>query len=502
MNHSKSVWVVVILLTFLGGPVLAVCPTADLNRDCRVDLSDLAEFGRAWLLTNCQKPSCLADLTGDQAVSDADLLILAGQWLRDDNRPVRIKWLGHASLKIWINEYTIYVDPVNYSPYYQLKDSPHDADLVLVTHKHDDHYSPADIAKVWRTGATFIGPQDVVTAYGQGQVLLPGQTKTIGELSITGMPTNNSNHPRANKWLGFILEVGLIRIYVAGDTNFIDEMKSLKDISVAFLPIDGIYNMGPAEAALCAGDIQPDLAIPYHWFNANPQTFASQAPCPTRILTAGQTIASDDWMANPPLIGHWPLDESSGPLAHDLGSGNTGQVNGSAVWQPGAGQIGGCCLFDGLNDYIDLPMILNPSAGPFSAFAWVRGTRPGAFILVQNDGTGSGRGWLVTDASGNLFTRLTDGGASTPNLTADCVVTDGDWHLVGVVWDGSLRHLYADGIEVAVDTVPLGKLLSSDGRLYLGSGKTPSVQSGLWLGSIDDLRIWNKALSPAEIPTP
>lgn len=494
MNRSESVRWFVFLLTLLICPamLLASCPSADLNRDCRVDLADLAEFGSAWLLTNCQKPACLADFTGDQTVSTPDLLILAGQWLRDDNRPVRIKWLGHASLKIWINEYTIYVDPVNSSPYYQLTDSPHDADLVLVTHSHSDHYSPVDIAKVWRTGAAFIGPQDVVTAYGQGQVLLPAQTKTIGELSITGVPTENSNHPRTNKWLGFIIEVGLVRIYVAGDTSRIPEMKTLGDISVAFLPIDGQYNMGPADAALAAGDIMPDLAIPYHIRSANPQTFASQAPCPTRILTAGQTLASEDWMAAPPLIGHWPLDESSGSVAHDLGSGNTGVVNGAAVWQPFGGHVSGACLFDGVNDYIDLPMILNPSAGPFSVFAWVRGTRPGAFILVQNDGSGSGRGWLVTDASGKLFTRLTDGGAATTNLTADCVVTDGEWHLVGVVWDGALRHLYADGVQVAVDAAPLGKLLSADGRMYLGSSKTPTTQSSLWLGSIDDLRIWNQ----------
>jgi L-ascorbate metabolism protein UlaG (beta-lactamase superfamily) len=500
MSHIRPAGIVGVLLIVLVCPALApaACPTADLNRDCRVDLADLADFGRAWLLTSCTKPACLADFTGDQAVLLPDLMILANEWLRDDNRPVRIKWLGHASLKIWINEYTIYVDPVNSSPYYQLTDSPHDADLVLVTHSHSDHYSPADIAKVWRTGATFVGPQDVTNPNGQRQIILPGQTLSFGNLSVTGVPTNNSNHPRSKNWLGFIIEVGLVRIYVAGDTSRIAEMKTLGDISVAFLPIDGNYNMGPAEAALAAGDIQPDLAIPYHWFNANPQTFASLAPCPTRVLTAGQTIASEDWMANPPLIGHWPLDESSGTVAHDLASGNTGLVSGAPVWQPTAGRVNGACLFDGLDDYIDLPMIFNPSSGPFSAFAWVKGVRPTSVVIAQTDGTGTGRIWLSCDDAGNLLTRLTDGTAAL--LTAPVAITDDAWHLVGVVWDGSRRHLYADGIEVAADTLQLGKLNSSNGRLYIGAGKTLSA-STRWLGAIDEVEIYNKALSPAEIPT-
>lgn len=105
----------------------------------------------------------------------------------------------------------------------------------------------------------------------------------------------------------------------------------------------------------------------------------------------------------------------------------------------------------------------------------------------------------MTDATGKLLTRLADTPSTLP-LISDFVVTDGEWHLVGVVWDGSFRRLYADGIEVAADSVPLGPLFSCDGRMNLGSGKNPSLQSSLWLGSIDDLQIWNKALAPEEIP--
>ncbi|NLH18329.1 MAG: hypothetical protein GX455_17275 [Phycisphaerae bacterium] len=500
MNRMYGLHFLVIAAAFLAWleALWAACPPADLNGDCRVDLADLAEFGPVWLTDNCQYPSCIADLTGDQTVSSPDLLAFAGQWLRDDNLPVRIKWLGHASLKIWINEFTIYIDP------YQLVESPHDADLILITHSHSDHFSSSDINKAWKNGAILVGPSDVSNPNGQRQLIQPGQTLTFGPAIITAVPSYNivkTNHPKSKNWLGFIVESGLVRIYAAGDTERIPEMKTLGNISVAFLPIDGTYTMNTIEAAAAAGDIDPDLAVPYHIRTANPQDFVSRTSCPSRALAVGQTIASEDWMANPSLIGHWPLDESDGTLAHDLASGNTGTVNGSAVWQPLDGRIGGACLYDGLNDYLDLPMILNPSSGPFSAFVWVRGTRPGAFILVQNDGSGAGRGWLVTDAAGKLFTRLSDTPSTQP-LTADFVVTDGDWHLVGVVWDGSFRRLYADGVEVAADSVPLGKLLSSDGRMNLGAGKTPPQQFSLWVGSTDDLRIWNRALLPAEIPTP
>lgn len=74
---------------------------------------------------------------------------------------------------------------------------------------------------------------------------------------------------------------------------------------------------------------------------------------------------------------------------------------------------------------------------------------------------------IYSIAAGNLSTRLNDGAPTTAPLTADCVITDGAWHRVGVVWDGSRRHLYADGIEVAVDAAPLGPLLSAtESRLF------------------------------------
>ncbi len=327
--------------------------------------------------------------------------------------------------------------------------------------------------------------------------MLPGDTRTFGQITVRAVPSYNivkTNHPKSKNWLGYIVECGLIRIYAAGDTEQIPEMKNLGDISVAFLPIDGIYTMNTVEAAAAADDIQPDIAIPYH-FNApvNPQDFASRTSCPSRVLAVGQTISSEGWLQDFPLIGYWPLDEAAGSVAHDIASGNTGQVKGSAVWQPDIGRVKGTCQFDGTDDHIDAPKVLNPNSGPFSVFAWVKGTRANSVVISQADGTGSGRAWLACNDTGKLETRLTDGSAAV--LTSDVVITDDSWHPIGIVWDGSIRHLYADGIEVAQDAMPIGKLLSADGHLYIGAGKS-LAPSSRWLGMIDEVEIFNTAVIP------
>jgi hypothetical protein len=90
------------------------------------------------------------------------------------------------------------------------------------------------------------------------------------------------------------------------------------------------------------------------------------------------------------------------------------------------------------------------------------------------------------------------GRVAQPPLLSQTVITDGDWHRVGFVWDGSNRILYADGAEVATDT-QIG-LATSDGGLYIGAGKNLEPAS-FFSGLIDDVRIYNEALSPEDIET-
>jgi len=417
---------------------------------------------------------------------------------------VYIQWLGHSSVKLWAEDCIVYVDPQ------RLSISPHDATLVLVTHTHGDHYSPTDIARVSNDQTKFVAPPDVVRQYGKGENIAPGQTIESYCARLTGVAsynTNKSNHPKSNNWVGYIVELGGKRIYVAGDTDLIEEMKSLGEINVAILPAGGTYTMNAVEAAEATQYIKPDLAIPYHWGQnvgtiADAQTFAQLARCAVKIMTVGETISSDNWPVYSPLIAHWKLDETADGLAQDSAGDFDGTLHGGPAWLPAGGKKTGALQLDGVDDYVSTPFVSNPADGAFSAFAWVKGGAPGQVILSQTDGAGSGEIWLgVEPLQGKLMTGLIpppSGRTATPALKSDFIITDGQWHHIGFAWDGSRRHLYADGAEIAKDAAAVAPLKSSNGGLYIGAGKTPDAGT-FWLGLLDEIRIYNRALDVAEI---
>ena len=205
----------------------------------------------------------------------------------------KIQWFGHASFKIWNEETVLYIDP------WKLKESPKDAALVLVSHSHGDHYSPADIEKVTGPDTKLIASADVVSKQGGGEGITPGLTIESGKVRVHGVAAYNLDkkfHPKANNWVGFIIEIGSKRIYYAGDTDLTDEMKALTDIDVALLPVGGKYTMDGAEAAEAARHIKPKQAIPYHWGDivgsrSDAEKFADEAGCDVKIMTPGETIS-------------------------------------------------------------------------------------------------------------------------------------------------------------------------------------------------------------------
>ncbi|MHC4631152.1 MAG: MBL fold metallo-hydrolase [Planctomycetota bacterium] len=423
----------------------------------------------------------------------------ASMSLSDAGKPFYIQWLGHSTVKVWTEDCVVYVDPE------RLTESLHDATLVCVTHTHGDHYSASDIAKVSNSETQFIAPPDVVQRYGSGRPIAPGQTIEFDCAGVTAVPaynTNKPNHPKSRNWVGFIIELGSKRIYVAGDTDLTDEMKALEGIDAAILPAGGTYTMNAVEAAEATQYIKPELAIPYHWGRnvgtlSDAETFAQKAVCAVKILTVGETISSDNWPQYSPLIAHWKLDETEGSIAFDSEGNNSGTLNGNPLWRLAGGKVDGALEFDGTDDYISSDFVLNPADGPFSVFAWIKGGAPGQAVISQT----SGANWLCSDASaGNLMTELRHiaGRVAQPPLLSQTVITDGDWHRVGFVWDGSNRILYADGAEVATDT-QIG-LATSDGGLYIGAGKNLEPAS-FFSGLIDDVRIYNEALSPEDIET-
>jgi len=417
---------------------------------------------------------------------------------------VYIQWLGHSSVKVWTDDCIAYVDPE------RVPETLHDATLVCVTHTHGDHYSPSDIVKVSNAETQFIAPPDVISQYGRGLSIAPWQTMEFDFVNIMAVPsynTNKTNHPKSRNWVGYIIELGGKRIYVAGDTDLIEEMKSLGDIDVAFLPAGGTYTMNATEAAEATEYIKPDLAIPYHWGQSvgtltDAQRFAELARCPAMVLAVGETISSDNWPVYSPLIAHWALDEAEGIVAHDSASENHGTLSGDPTWQPAGGKIDGALQLDGVDDYVSTNFVLDPADGAFSVFAWIKGDVPGQVVISQTNSTGAGETWLGADPSlGQLMTGLVPppAGRFVPQpLVSESIITDGQWHHIGFAWDGSYRVLYVDGTEVAKDTAAQASLKSADGGLYIGAGKMLDAGS-FFSGLIDDIRIFNLALSAEEI---
>jgi N-acetylneuraminic acid mutarotase len=198
------------------------------------------------------------------------------------------------------------------------------------------------------------------------------------------------------------------------------------------------------------------------------------------------------------IIAHWALDETEGVVAHDSIGLNNGTLHGEPVWQPAGGKFAGALEFDGIDDYVETDFVLNPAAGSFSVFAWVKGGSRGQVIISQTDDTGQGTRWLWADPSyGRLMTRLMH--PPFDPLVSESVITDGQWHHVGLVYDviGLCRCLYVDGAQVAKDTDFVGGM-SVLGGLYFGAGKTLDAGS-FFTGMIDDIRIYGRALSAEEV---
>ncbi len=193
---------------------------------------------------------------------------------------------------------------------------------------------------------------------------------------------------------------------------------------------------------------------------------------------------------DPTLVANWALDEIEGEIASDSANDNDGNVYGDPSWQPEGGMIDGALQLDGIDDYVSTPFVLNPADGRFSIFVWIKGGAPGQTVLSQMGGAR----WLCADTSeGNLMTELKGTGRGAAELLSQTIITDGNWHRIGLVWDGSHRTLYVDGVAVAQDTqTDLG---ASENGLYIGAG-TAMEPGSFFSGLIDDVRIYNRVVKP------
>jgi len=192
---------------------------------------------------------------------------------------------------------------------------------------------------------------------------------------------------------------------------------------------------------------------------------------------------------DPMLIAHWTLDETEGTVAYDSAGVNDALLIGNIAWRPNGGQVNGALQLDGIDGCAVAGPALNPADGPFSVFTWISGGLSGQVVLSQQGAAD----WLMSDTNGNLMTELMATGRSGNPLCSQTIITDGHWHRIGLVWDGMNRSLYVDDIQVAEDTQE--ELASSNGGLYIGTGKLMAPGT-YFSGLIDDLRIYNRIVSP------
>ena len=178
----------------------------------------------------------------------------------------RLHWLGHDSFRL-DGEPVIYFDP------WRLQGTLPKADLVLVSHEHDDHCSPDDVAKISGDDTLVLAGGEAAPRLPGAQVVRPGDRLTVVGIDVEAVRAYNVNkfrspgvpfHPREADHVGFVVTVEGVRLYFAGDTDHIPEMADI-DCDVALLPVSGTYVMIVEEAVDAARIIGPQIVVPMHF---------------------------------------------------------------------------------------------------------------------------------------------------------------------------------------------------------------------------------------------
>ncbi len=183
--------------------------------------------------------------------------------------PKNIEWLGHDVFKISSGPTVIYTDP------FRLQEGADKADIILITHDHYDHCSPDDVAKIVKPDTTIVAPQSSADKLKRKvEVVRPGSRLELGEIAIEVTWAYNLNkfrspgqpfHPKGTDFVGYIFAIDGERIYLAGDTDLIPEMRDI-DVDIALIPVSGTYVMTADEAIEAANSaIRAKTFIPMHY---------------------------------------------------------------------------------------------------------------------------------------------------------------------------------------------------------------------------------------------
>ncbi|HVZ28217.1 MAG TPA: MBL fold metallo-hydrolase, partial [Rhizomicrobium sp.] len=190
--------------------------------------------------------------------------------------PVRITPIYHAAAMIEAGNDRIYIDPAKPANIAGLQPG----DLILITDIHGDHMDAADIKALSKDGTQVIAPAAVQQTITQAQILANGASVKWHNWNITAVPMYNIAHLNngtpfhtKGRGNGYILNYGGKNFYFAGDTEGTPEMKALKNIDVAFIPMNLPYTMTPDEAAEAVKAFKPKVVIPYHYSGQDTSIF-------------------------------------------------------------------------------------------------------------------------------------------------------------------------------------------------------------------------------------
>lgn len=190
---------------------------------------------------------------------------------------VRITPIYHATVKIQVGQDIIYLDPAKPAKI----DGMGPANLILITDIHGDHMDADYVAKLSKNGTAVIAPAAVAKTITQARVVANGETTRWHDFKITAVPMYNISHNQPSgqpyhdkgRGNGYVINYGGKNFYFAGDTEGVPEMRALKNIDVAFIPMNLPYTMTPAEAADAVKAFRPKLVIPYHYKGQDVQAF-------------------------------------------------------------------------------------------------------------------------------------------------------------------------------------------------------------------------------------
>lgn len=207
----------------------------------------------------------------------------------------KIEWLetdhpyGSACIRI-NSEIVIYFDPVSLSEENMKKK----ADLILLTHSHEDHFSVETLENLVKPTTIIVCPFDCEEKLLQDHfdfniyIIKTGETVKLNRVRIKAIPAYSSSaHPNSAGWVGYIIELNDFRIYHSGDSGFIPEMNDLKNIDISFLTVREPYMMSPKEILQAVNTFKPKILIPIHWIKEEKESIdyiIENSPKSTRVI--------------------------------------------------------------------------------------------------------------------------------------------------------------------------------------------------------------------------